>query len=89
MPGSKPNAIVRCQASSSANSASSLLRADPGLAALYAASVLSRVAFGPNAGRRLTRTGDQIDPDTIDALASPRCANVSGFSLHANTAVHA
>src|SRR5205823_12180164 len=30
-----------------------------------------------------TRMGDQIDPESMDALASPRCANVSGFSLHA------
>ena len=60
-----------------------------GLAGLYAAAVCGKVAFGPNAGRRVTRTGDQIDPESIDALASPRCASVAGFSLHANTAVPA
>lgn len=33
------------------------------------------------------RIGDQIDPESMDALASPRRAGVSGFSLHANTSV--
>jgi hypothetical protein len=37
----------------------------------------------------VTRTGDQIDAESLDALASPRCATVSGFSLHANVAVPA
>ena len=64
-----------------------LLRDQPWLARLYAASVSGRVAFGPNAGRRMTRTGDQIDAESMQALASPRCATVAGFSLHANTAV--
>jgi len=61
-----------------------LSRDQPWLAGLYAASVLGRTAFGPNAGRRTTRTGDQIDPESMDAFASPRCANVNRFSLHAN-----
>ena len=66
-----------------------LCRDQPWLAGLYAAAVSGRVAFGPHAGRRVTRIGDQIDPESMDALASPRCASVSGFSLHANTSVPA
>jgi hypothetical protein len=66
-----------------------LSRDQPWLASLYAAAVSGRVAFGPHAGRRVTRIGDQIDPESIDALASPRCASVAGFSLHANTSVPA
>jgi hypothetical protein len=66
-----------------------LARDQPWLAGLYAASVMGRTAFGPNAGRRATRTGDQIDPETMEAFASPRCANVNGFSLHANVALNA
>ena len=66
-----------------------LSRDQPWLSSLYAAGVSGRVAFGPNAGRRVTRTGDRIDPESMDALASPRCASVSGFSLHADTAVPA
>ena len=65
-----------------------LSRDQPWLAGLYAASVSGRTAFGPNAGRRTTRTGDQIDPESMDAFASPRCANVNGFSLHANIALN-
>ena len=53
-----------------------LSRDQPWLAGLYAASVFGKTAFGPNAGRRVTRMGDQIDPESMDALASPRCANV-------------
>jgi hypothetical protein len=64
-----------------------LSRDQPWLARIYAASVSGRVAFGSNVGRRVTRTGDQIDPESMQALASPRCANAAGFSLHANTAV--
>ena len=66
-----------------------LSRDQPWLAGLYAAAVSGKVAFGRNAGRRVTRIGDQIDPESVDALASPRCATVSGFSLHANTSVPA
>ena len=59
------------------------------LADLYAASICGRLATGPNAGRRFATAGDRIDPEEIDAAASPRCANVSGFSLLANVAVAA
>ena len=64
-----------------------LSRDQPWLAGLYAASVSGRTAFGPDAGRRTTRTGDQIDPESMDAVASPRCTSVNGFSLHANVAL--
>ena len=58
-------------------------------AGLYAAAVTGRTAYGPNAGRRVTRVGDQIDPESMDFSLRPRCATVDGFSLHANVAVHA
>ena len=67
----------------------SLRRDQPWLAGLYAACIQGRVAFGPNAGQRVTRTGDQIDPESLEALASLRCASVAGFSLHANVSVPA
>jgi Putative transposase len=67
----------------------SLRRDEPWLAGLYAAAVSGRTANGPNAGRRVTRVGDQIDPESMDFTRSPRCASVDGFSLHANVAVHA
>ena len=61
-----------------------LRRDQPWLAGLYAAAVSGKTAYGPNAGRRVTRIGDQIDPESMDVTVSPRCANVAGFSLHAN-----
>ena len=63
---------------------------DPGLAALYAAAVRGRIATGPNTGNRLaTFGGDRIDGDSLEAMASPRCAAVSGFNLHANVSIGA
>jgi Putative transposase/Transposase zinc-binding domain len=66
-----------------------LARDEPGLAALYASSVRSRVASGPNAGNRVVTLGDQVDGDSMDSLQSPRCATVSGFSVHANVRIAA
>lgn len=67
--------------------ADALSRDEPGLAALYASSVRGRIAVGSNTGRRVARMGDQIDGDSLDILQSPRCATVSGFSMHANVSV--
>jgi hypothetical protein len=61
-----------------------LSQQEPWLSRLYAAAVTGKMAFGPNAGKRLSRTGDQIDPESMEALNSPRCASVAGSSLHAN-----
>ena len=60
---------------------------DPGIAALLASSVGSRIGVGRNAGHGVVRMGDQIDPDSMDAFQGPRCAMVSGFSVHANICV--
>src|SRR5437867_4722950 len=57
------------------------------LADVYAASVCGRLATGVNAGRRVVLAGDRIDPEAIDSGTGPRCASVSGFSLHANVAI--
>ena len=65
-----------------------LVRDQPWLAGLYAASVFGRVAYGDTAGARMARRGDEIDPESMQAFSSPRCATVEGFSLHANVAVH-
>ena len=70
--------------------ADALSDSDPGLAALYAAAVRGRIATGPNAGNRLaTFGGDQIDADSLEAMASPRCAAAAGFNLHANVSIGA
>jgi hypothetical protein len=66
-----------------------LFRDEPGLAALYASSVRSRIAVGSNTGHRVAKLGDQIDGDTLDVLQSPRCATVDGVSVHANVQIEA
>ncbi len=62
---------------------------EPSLALLYSASVQSRVAAGPNLGRRVLRLGDYVDGDALAALPIPRCAMVRGFNLHANVQIAA
>ena len=66
-----------------------LVRKDPWLAGVYAASVTGRIATGPQAGRRVATGGDRIDPEGLSVLTTERCARESGFSLHANVAVPA
>ena len=60
----------------------------PGLAALYGASVCGRIATGPNAGQRVKTSGDSVDGDPVES-AGTRCAMVSGFSVHAGVSVRA
>ena len=62
---------------------------DPGMASLLANSVRRKIAVGSNTGRGVVRLGDQIDGDHLDPFESPRCAMVSGFSVHANVAIEA
>jgi hypothetical protein len=66
-----------------------LPREQPLLAALYTASVSGSIATGPRAGRSVVRVGDFIDVEDLPVLTGPRCASVSGVSLHANVAVPA
>ncbi len=53
------------------------------MAACWSTSVRRRIAVGSNAGGGVVRLGDQIDGDSLDTFQSPRCAMVSGFSVHA------
>jgi hypothetical protein len=69
--------------------ADTLGRDQPGLAAIYSASIRGRIAWGPHVGNRVMAVGDQIDGDSLEALQSSRCATVSGFSVHANVSIHA
>ncbi len=61
---------------------------EPVLAAAYAASVQSRVAFGPRAGQLVQRFGGSHGLPQVE-VRSPRCAQLEGFNLHANVAVSA
>jgi hypothetical protein len=65
-----------------------LEREEPGLSALYGASLCRRIATGPNAGQRVKTTGDAIDGER-DEVTGSRCAMVSGFSVHAGVSIRA
>jgi len=60
---------------------------EPGLAGLYAASILNRVGAGERTGQRVHRGSDRVDPESLEHLAVRRCATVDGFSVHADVAV--
>ena len=66
-----------------------LRHSQPLLAELYGASVSGRVALGPHAGRRILKVGDLVQLDDSVVPSGPRCAAVSGFSLHANVCIPA
>ena len=66
-----------------------LLRDQPLLATLYGASVQGRIATGPRAGHGVTTLGVQVEDDNPAIRAGPRCASVSGVSVHANVCIPA
>ena len=49
------------------------------------ASIQSRIATGPNIGRRVRKLGQQTVLPFRGEFKGPRCFAVEGFSLHANT----
>jgi hypothetical protein len=55
---------------------------------LQAASIQSRLATGPNTGKRVRKLGQQIHLPFYGEFKSPRCFAVDGYSLHANTFCH-
>jgi hypothetical protein len=67
-----------------------LLDTEPELARTMAASVKQRIAFGERAGENVRRIGSGFGYEgERPELKGPRCANVNGFSLHANTEIPA
>ena len=63
-----------------------LLLEQPLLAELYGASVQGRVATGSKAGERIATVGFE-EEEHENKKGGRRCANMSGFSLHANVAI--
>jgi hypothetical protein len=65
----------------------------PPLGELYSASIAGRIASGPNAGQRLRTLGqfnEAAGPeDEGFQTDGPRCAKVSGFSVHAGVGIRA
>lgn len=49
------------------------------------ASIQSRLATGPNRGKRVRKLGQQMHLPYIGDAKGPRCFAVEGYSLHANT----
>jgi len=66
-----------------------LLQDQPLLAGLYNASVSGRVFTGPRAGRRVAKVGDEVDGEDLAPPSGPRCASISGFSVHADVCIPA
>jgi hypothetical protein len=58
----------------------------PALSAVYGASVMGRIAGGPNAGRKV-RTAGPEDGDQESFEKGVRCAVFQGFSIHAGVQV--
>ena len=52
---------------------------------LQAASIQSRLATGPNTGKRVRKLGQQVHLPFRGELKGPRCFALEGYSLHANT----
>jgi len=60
------------------------------LAKATACSIAGKIAFGPNAGKYVTRIGKGFGYlEEIPLAKGKRCYSVNGFSLHANTSVNA
>ena len=70
------------------NDVDPLLIEQPLLAELYGASVQGRMATGSNAGERIATVGFE-EEEHENTKGGRRCANMSGFSLHANVAIPA
>jgi hypothetical protein len=58
-----------------------LFRDDPGMAAIYAASVAGRVATGRDAGERIVIGGDRIDPEGLE-VEKHRQALMNKLGIH-------
>jgi hypothetical protein len=61
----------------------------PFLAKLYSAAAAGRALSGKRAGQQAVRVGDLENMHDHKDASSPRCANVNGVGLHANTSIPA
>ena len=48
-----------------------------------------RIAIGPQAGQRLLKLGDRVDPEDLPPRPQPLCINIAGLGLHAGVALPA
>ena len=64
----------------------------PSMAAMAGASILGRIAEGPNAGQRVQAAGIDTGEDSVEEsfeTGRSRCAMASGFSIHAGVGIRA
>jgi hypothetical protein len=66
-----------------------LLRDQPLLTTLYGASIQGRIATGPRAVHRVRTLAVHVEDENPAVPAGPRCASLSGISLHANVYIPA
>ena len=67
----------------------SLFRDHESLAMVTSSSIVGRIAFGPNAGQKVTRIGSGFGYyEEIPLAKGHRCFSINGFSLHANTSTN-
>jgi hypothetical protein len=66
-----------------------LMRDTPWLAGLYAYAVRGRIATGPNTGKRNRTWGGSCGESQEPEPSARRCANIDGFSVHANVSLPA
>ena len=67
-----------------------LFRDHESLSLASQASISGRIAFGPNAGKMVTRIGSGFGYlEEIPLAKGHRCYSIHGFSLHCNTSVNA
>jgi hypothetical protein len=66
-----------------------LLREQPLLAELYSALVQARIVIGPGVGERIKGVKFQFEREKENEKVGRSCANLSGFSLHANVCIPA
>ena len=65
-----------------------LMQDTPWLAGLYGHGVRGRIATGPDMGKRIRTWGGRRESEEPEPSAR-RCANVDGFSVHANVSLPA
>ena len=70
--------------------ADSLFQDHESLAMATTSSIAGKIAFGPNAGKKVTRIGAGFGYyEEIPLAKGHRCFSINGFSLHANTSTNA
>ena len=85
--GSALHLPARSRSQSDPEEVDPLLREQPLLTEMYGASLQGIIGSGQRAGERITTVG--FEEEYESTKGGRRCANLSGFSLHANVCIPA